>query len=206
MSNLNCPVVNCNLECRTVRGLAVHIAKKHPGFQQTTKQITVILADEERQAWNRVATQHNMNLSDYIRFLVREGIEGKEDIRKAELETKYKTITERLEKDKSNLEQEIQALKRFFIQKMNNKKSKLDKRTLWLLKNCKGFDKDIESWEEQNISNKLIEKEWNSLSNRQQLLVKRLLNKMPFINAVKKVKGECSKDFEMFFKKELISV
>ena len=98
--------------------------------------------------------------------------------------------------------------KEFFIQKMmRSKKSKLDKKTLWMIDHSKDFSKDLERLEEQYTGDRLLEAEWNSLSIDQQNKVRNLLNKkIPFAAAIKKIKKQCSKDFEKFFRKELIAI
>jgi len=205
MGTINCPVVNCGLNFKNYNGLAVHIAKKHPNFKSATmKMMTVTLPAGEEQVWKKIAEEHNMNLSDYVRFLVREGIEGKEEQRKLELEKKYSVLTDKLENEKIEISQELEAMKKFFVQHMNKtRKSKTTRATLWMLRNFSDFSKDLEKLEEQHISNKLIESEWNSLNYNQQALVKGLSKKIPFVAAIKKVKRDCSKDFEAFFKGEL---
>jgi len=76
MGTYNCQVVNCGAECKTLRGLAVHIAKKHPDFKPTTMgMITVVLSNIEKQKWEEIAKKNKTNLSEFVRFLVREELE-----------------------------------------------------------------------------------------------------------------------------------
>jgi hypothetical protein len=206
MKEVICPVKNCGLKFEDRKGLSEHLTKKHPDYKQSvTKLFPITLTSEERELWDKVAKEHSMNLSEYVRFLMREGISGAEQLRKAELERQYKRRIDRLENENDKAMKEMGALKEFFIQKMTKGKSKLDKKTIWMLDHSKDFSKDLERMEEQHTGDKLMEEEWDSLTLGQQADVRKLLskNKIPFAAAIKKVKKKCSKDFETFFKKEL---
>jgi hypothetical protein len=207
----------CGQEFKDFKGLNVHMKKKHSKVKIDTKRVEIAASNTELEKWKQSAKEHNFpNLSAYVRFMMREGVSGAEQLRKAELENHYNAQIGRLEKDKRKVETELEAMRTFFTNNILRQRSKgkirkmikeLDKPTKWMLKHFKGFDKDLERLEEQYIGDKLTEEEWNSLNHKQQILVKRLLNnnKIPIEVAIKKIKKKCSKDFESFFKKELFA-
>ncbi|MFH1229506.1 MAG: hypothetical protein V1678_03725 [Candidatus Aenigmatarchaeota archaeon] len=203
MGAYNCSVVNCGAICKTFRGLQVHIAKKHPNSQpKPMGVVTVVLPSTEKQKWEEIADKNSANLSEYVRSLVREELEGK---RESEEQRKFKALTSKLENDNKNLELEVKALKTFFVQKMNkSRQSKTTKDTLKMIEHIKGFGKELKLLEEQQTGNKIIEMEWDTLTIGEQIEVRKLLGRISFVKAIKKIKKKCSKRFELFFEKELI--
>jgi len=139
-----------------------------------------------------------------------EGVGGAEQVRKAIIEKDFNAKIEKIENDKRKVEQELEAMKNFFIREMEKKKKskrlKIDakKATALILERFK-VDEGLERLEEQYVGDRLLEAEWDTLTLGQQSDARKLTNKMPLIAAIKKIKKKCSKDFEKFFAKELMS-
>jgi hypothetical protein len=200
----------CGKDFKDFKGLNVHMKKMHSNVKIDTKRVEIAASGKELEEWKKGAEQHNFpNLSAYVRFMMRESVGEAEQVRKAELEKQFNEKTEKIENEKKKVEKELEAMKNFFIQNVTAKARKELKRyekdpTIDMLKRSKDFGKDLERMEEQFVGDRLLEEEWDSLTLGQQADARKLMNKMPLVAAIKKVNKKCSKDFELFFKKELM--
>jgi hypothetical protein len=199
----NCSVVNCGKQFRDERSLKIHIARKHSSIRAPIKRVEVTASSNEIEKWEQSAKEHNFsNLASFIKFYMREGVSGAEQIRKLKLEKQYKEQIDRIEKEKKKLSDRLESV----MDKLTDKKPKPNyaEDVLTMLESCEGYEEELKKIEENFVSNKLIEEEWEDLTVEQKERARELMddNKTSLVKAIAAVGGG-SRSFRMFFDKEL---
>lgn len=176
----------------------------------------ITISKAEKEAWKRKAEENNLTLAEYIRVLMREGIAGVKQIEVNRLKETYETQVKELGTSNLQLKEEVDSLKNQLIQKIgklfdaeDNRKTKpyIKIRTLkdLLGKEIEVVYTDKGIKEKKSYENSLIEDEMNGMSSEQREKVKSLVmrDKDSLVIAIKKVRGNCSDEFEEYFKNDL---
>jgi hypothetical protein len=177
----------------------------------------VRLSKAELEAWKSKARENNVSISEYVRLLLREGIAGIKEMEIGNLKQSYERQLKELETSNLHLRQETDDLKNNLILKLSNffetENNKTEKASVKVMrfKELLG-DKEIEVVytksgikERKSYENSLLEYEMNSMNSEKREKVKSIVMKDrdTLVVAIKKVKGECSEEFEEYFKNDL---
>jgi hypothetical protein len=111
----------CNKQLKDLQGLKVHVARSHSGTKLLTRRAEIVVGIDELKKWIETAKSHNFpSLSSFVRFYMREGISGSEQLRKEELEKQYAEKIGNIQNEKRKVEKELEAMKGFFVQELHH--------------------------------------------------------------------------------------
>lgn len=166
------------------------------------KPYAISVEESELEYWKKEAERLKLgSVSNYIRFSLKKNANIKKYV---ELETK-REYEDRIKE----LEDKIREYRTIVLKLANTPEIQENKEWDALPEHLKQHFRDMGVQAEKSmIEDHIMDMEWKSLSSKQKEKVWNLINvggnSMPI--AIKRVKGDCSKDFEKFFKDDLDAI